>query len=47
MADYLSPGYEKLTITDQRNIFAIRNRMVEIPANFNTDRNLEPCACGA
>jgi len=42
MADYLSTGYENLTITDQRNIFAIRNRMVEIPANFKNKKNLEP-----
>ena len=46
MADYLSPGYENITINDQRNIFAIRNRMVVIPANFKTDKS-ENCACGA
>ena len=46
MADYLSPGYGNITINDQRNIFAIRNRMVVIPANFKNDKSLEKCACG-
>ena len=47
MAEYLTPGCEKLTIIDQRNIFAIRNRMVDIQANFSKDQKLEQCACGA
>ena len=47
MAEYLTPGCEKLTIIEQRNIFAIRNRMVDIPANFSKDQELEKCACGA
>ena len=47
MAEYLTPGCEKLTILDQRNIFAIRNRMVDIPVNFKKDQKLEKCACGA
>ena len=46
MADYLSPGYENITINDQRNIFAMRNRMVDIPTNFKKEKSLEKCACG-
>ena len=46
MAEYLTPGCEKLTITEQRNIFAIRNRMVDIPTNFTKDQKSEKCACG-
>ena len=47
MAEYLTPGCEKLTIIEQRNIFSIRNRMVDIPHNFTKDQILEKCACGA
>ena len=46
MADYLQPGYENLTITEQRSIFSIRNRMIEIPANFQSRTNIEICRCG-
>ena len=28
--EYLLPGYENIAIEEQRNIFAIRNRMVEV-----------------
>jgi len=34
MAEYLHPGYENISINEQRSIFSIRNRMIEIPANF-------------
>ena len=46
MAKYLSPTEEKITIVDQRNIFAIRNRMILIQSNFKTNRKAETCACG-
>ena len=36
MADYLMPNEENLTISDKRYIFAIRNRMIQIPNNFPT-----------
>ena len=41
MAEYLTPGCGKLTTTEQRNIFAIRNRMVDIPMNFTKDQKSE------
>ena len=46
MADYLFPNGH-LTITEQRSIFAIRNRMVsEIPANFcSNENNRYRCIC--
>ena len=34
MADYLMPNREIITIEDKRYIFAIRNRMIQIPTNF-------------
>ena len=49
MADYLMPNRENLTIKDKRYIFAIRNRMIQIPDNFPLkNRNLvENCIiCG-
>ena len=47
LADYLSPCLTRITITDQRNIFAIRNRMVPLQSNFgNNNNNIETCLCG-
>ena len=46
MADYLMPDNVKITIEEQRNIFAIRNRMVMIPSNFSSNNNEEHCPCG-
>ena len=40
---------EFLSIEDQRDLFAVRNRMIDIPANFpqkNKDANKETCICG-
>ena len=46
MANYMYPN-DNLTITEQRSIFAIRNRMVaEIPANFcSNENNRYTCIC--
>ena len=46
MAEYLTPGYENVTIKDQRNIFAMRNRMVAMKENFKNGKQAEKCACG-
>ena len=46
MAEYLLPGYENITIEEQRNIFSIRNRMVEINHNFPSTKKKEICQCG-
>ena len=48
MADYLTPSDKELSITDKRYIFAIRNRMIDIPTNFpsknrNNDEKCRKC----
>ena len=45
MAQYLLPN-KNLTIDEQRELFAVRNRMVDIPSNFSTkENNLSKCVC--
>ena len=49
MSEYLQPNEQGLSIEDQRYLFAVRNRMVDIPANFpqkNRSENKETCICG-
>ena len=46
MAEYLQPYNKYLTIEEKREIFEIRNRMVNIPANFKS-KSEEKCKCGA
>ena len=46
MAEYLMPNYTDISIEDQRNIFAIRNRMINIPANFSSQQGVAKCICG-
>ena len=44
-AEYLLPNNE-LNIEDQRTIFAIRNRMINIPSNFvSKEKNNIKCIC--
>ena len=45
MAEYLLPNDEKLSISDRRYIFAIRNRMIDIENNFKNRKKTEKC-CG-
>ena len=46
MATYLLPN-AILKIDEQRGIFALRNRMNNIPANFcSSEENKERCKCG-
>merc|ERR1712208_232329 len=45
MAEYLQPYNKYLTIEEKRGIFEIRNRMVNIPANFKS-KSEEKCKCG-
>ena len=44
MAEYFMPYGDQLTIEDKQYIFAIRNRMVDIGANYGKS---ESCFCGA
>ena len=46
MADYLMPGEQKLSIKNKRDIFSMRNRMVDISENFPVKKEKEKCACG-
>jgi hypothetical protein len=45
-AEYLSPNEEGLSISDQRYIFSIRNRMVPILDNFPLKQIESKCVCG-
>ena len=46
MSEYLLPN-EKLSIENQRKIFEIRNDMLNIPANFTSEKNnTTTCICG-
>jgi len=46
MADYLLPNSSGLTIGEKQEIFAIRNRMTNIPENFKTKMEVNKCVCG-
>ena len=46
MAEYLRPNEEGLSISDQRYIFSIRNRMVPISENFPNIQIENICSCG-
>ena len=43
MASYLQPYSSTLKINEKQEIFSIRNKMVNIPANFGT---INECICG-
>jgi hypothetical protein len=46
MADYLMPNSSGLTVTEQRYIFSVRNRMIYLPENFPLQQKTMNCACG-
>ena len=43
MKEYLLPYNDRINIEEKQKMFEIRNRMVDIPANFG---NSEICICG-
>ena len=45
MADYLLPFNNKLSIEEKREMFAVKNSMIEIPANFSSKCEIK-CKCG-
>jgi hypothetical protein len=47
MADYLLPENDWLTIDEKQQLFAVRNRMTEIPSNFPKPGGKPTCLCGA
>ena len=46
MADYLLPTNKHLNLEEKRTLFAIRNKMVDIPNNFSNKELKEKCFCG-
>lgn len=45
MSEYLSP-LSNLSIDDKRRLFAVRNMMIDIPANFSKSNENIKCICG-
>ena len=45
MSEYLQPFNKLLTIEQKREMFEVRNRMVNIPSNFSSN-NETKCECG-
>ena len=45
MAEYLQPQNNKLTITQKREMFGVKIRMVNIPYNFPKGENQTLCVC--
>ena len=45
LAEYLMPNNELLSIEDKRNLFEMRNHMVDIPANFSSSKVITKCIC--
>ena len=46
MSEYLLPTNQKLTIDEKRKMFAVKNRMIDIPANFPKTNMDKKCVCG-
>ena len=47
MEDYLLPENTMLTIDEKQQLFAVRNRMIEIASNFPKPGGKPSCLCGA
>jgi hypothetical protein len=45
LAGFLQP-YKPMAIEKKQKIFAVRNRMDQIPNNFHTSENKAKCFCG-
>ena len=46
MSEYLLPINKNLTLEQKRRQFAIRNKMIDIPANFPKSKQKSICFCG-
>ena len=46
MADYLLPTNKHLNLEEKRTLFALRNKMVDIPNSFSNKELKEKCFCG-
>ena len=45
MAEYLLPTNKKLTIEKKREMFSVRNRMINIESNFKNRKQTPKCFC--
>ena len=43
---HLLPNSSEPTISDKQRIFAMRNRMTNIPANYSSNKETMKCVCG-
>ena len=46
MSEYLLPTNKNLTLEQKRRQFSIRNKMIDIPANFPKSKEKTVCFCG-
>ena len=46
MSDYLHPTNVNLSIAQKQNMFAVKNRMIEISVNFPKGNLETKCQCG-
>ena len=46
MAEYLLPNNKELSILEKQTMFAVRNKMIFIPANFSNGNTEHLCYCG-
>ena len=46
MSEYLLPTNKNLTIDQKRRLFAIKNKMIDIPSNFSS-KTENRCQCGS
>ena len=44
MSEYLMP-HTKLNISEKKDLFAVKNRMTDISANFPSGREIDKCLC--
>ena len=47
MAEYLLPNNTEMSIDNKRNLFSIRNRIIELSTNFPLKYKEHLCVCGA
>ena len=45
MSEYLLPSNNQLSLEEKRRMFEIRNKMSNIPANFQSSKNITKCLC--
>ena len=46
MAEYPLPSTSEITVDKKQKLFSVRNKMVDIPANFQDSKIRTDCLCG-